>query len=230
MIRALAATVAAACATVTLTAPQASAACTASPVVVVGSSTAAGAGASTYANSWAGQEAAHLATRGVTLRNLAAGGYTTYQAVPTGRWHPANRPAPDPARNITAALALRPAAVIVNLPTNDIANGFGVSEVRTNLAYIRQAATAAGVPIWITTAQPRNLDDAGRQKLAEITGWTKTTYNVRSLDFWTDLANADGTIRADVSAGDGIHINNVGHERLYQRVAESGIDGQLCAA
>ena len=139
------------------------------------------------------------------------------------------RPSPDPARNISAALALRPDAIIVNLPTNDIAARYTLGEAEENLRLIAAEAAAAGVPIWLTTAQPRNLDAAARDNLQSLTRWVQTTFNDRSLDFWSGLGLPDGTIDPSFSAGDGIHLNNAGHQKLYNRVATSNVLSSVCA-
>jgi lysophospholipase L1-like esterase len=215
-------------ATALATPTVASATCRSGPVVIVGSSTAGGAGASTYSKSWVGQESAYLAQTGRKVVNLAKGGYTTYEALPTGRAVPSGRPAPDTARNITAALALKPSVIILNMPTNDTANSYSLSESKTNFSVIASTARNVGVPIYITTTQPRNLTEAKRARLVELRNWITTTYNTRSINFWTDLANTDGTIKNEVSAGDGIHVNDKGHAYLYQRVRSSTVNSQVC--
>jgi len=52
--------------------------------------------------------------------------------------------------------------------------------------------------------------------------WIYSTYGSRSVDFWTSLAASDGTIDSTYGSGDGIHINNAGHRKLYNRVVGSG--------
>ena len=74
--------------------------CIGKKVVILGSSTAVGTGASDYEHSWVGLFSSYMA--GSTLVNLALGGYTTYQILPTGTNNGA-RPAVDPGHNITAA-------------------------------------------------------------------------------------------------------------------------------
>ena len=72
-------------------------------IAILGSSTAAGVGASTYDSAFAGRYAKYLGGLKPSwkLVNLAVGGYTTYHIMPTGWKRPAGRPAPDTARNIT---------------------------------------------------------------------------------------------------------------------------------
>src|SRR5690349_18464412 len=77
-------------------------------IVVLGSSTAFGTGASSVDSSWVGrlQKAHRLNTSDnldTIVTNLAVGGYNTYHIMPTGFVPPANRPAPDPLHNVTQA-------------------------------------------------------------------------------------------------------------------------------
>ncbi len=192
-------------------------------IAIVGSSTAVGSGASDYAHAWAGLYTTNLALLNSSNRvvNLAVGGYTTYHTLPTGTINPGGRPAVDTAHNITAALATRPDAVIINLPSNDAANGYTESETETNFLKMAATCLASNVPVWIATTQPRNLSAAGRTNLMHVKAWIVATFPNRCLDFWTTIANPDGTINAPYNAGDGIHLNNAGHQILYSRVLAS---------
>ena len=202
----------------------------AAPVVkiaIVGSSTAAGAGATDYAHAWAGLFTAYLAVQnpGDTAPNFSAWGYTTYHCLPTGSVNPPNRPPVDPARNITAALAAHPDAVIINLPSNDVVGGFTEAETETNLLTIVAACQASNVPVWVGSAQPRDLGTAAQIKLIHEKNWILAQWPAQSLDFWTTLANADGSLNTNYDSGDGTHLNNAGHQVLYSRVLASGLYG-----
>ena len=87
-------------------------------IVVVGSSTSAGTGASTSDSAYVSRYRAYVKSidpRAIVV-NLAVGGYTTYNVMPTGFVPPAGRPTPNPLNNITRALAYKPWAILVNLP------------------------------------------------------------------------------------------------------------------
>ncbi|MGI9175948.1 MAG: SGNH/GDSL hydrolase family protein, partial [Rhodothermales bacterium] len=133
-------------------------------IVVLGSSTAAGTGPSDPDSAWVNRYRRHLQAMGpqYDVVNLAVGGYTTYQLLPTDSAPTDGRPAPDSAHNITQALSLDPDAILINLPSNDAANGFSVEDQLANYALMLERAEAQNVPIWIATTQPRNLDEAGR--------------------------------------------------------------------
>ncbi|HYP86652.1 MAG TPA: hypothetical protein VEQ59_00825, partial [Polyangiaceae bacterium] len=88
-------------------------------IVVLGSSTSAGTGPRDPDDAYVPRYRALLARRfpSFTLINLAVGGQTTYEIQPTGFVPPPNRPRPVSGKNVSAALAQSPAAIIVNLPS-----------------------------------------------------------------------------------------------------------------
>jgi lysophospholipase L1-like esterase len=189
-------------------------------IVVLGSSTAAGFGLSDPSTSWAQRYATYLATTvpGSKLTNLAVSGYTTYQVQPTGTTNPTGRPAVDPAHNITAALALHPDGIIVNLPSNDAAAGVPVADSMANLKTVASKATAAKVLIWVTTSQPRQLMPQGVALITGLRDQIEQQFGNRALDFFTPLAAPDNTPLAMYNQGDGIHPNAEGHRLLFEQV------------
>ncbi len=190
-------------------------------IVVIGSSTAAGTGATSTATSWVGLLRAYMQGEEPTTQvvNLAVGGYTTYHVLPTGTVPPTGRPAPVVENNITHALDYKPWLIVVNLPSNDVTNGYTTAEVMANYATLQATAAAAGVPIWFTTTQPRNLPaQAQRDQQLEIANLTLATYTSYGIDVWNGLAAADGTILPAFNSGDGIHLNDAGHAFVYQQV------------
>jgi lysophospholipase L1-like esterase len=198
---------------------------TAVHVVVLGSSTAEGVGPSSPDSAWVNRYRAALLEidDDHQVTNLAHGGYTTWHIRPTGAAHPGDRPAPDPARNVTQALSLGPDAIIVNLPSNDVAFGYPIVEQIANYDLVRSVAAAAGVPVWFTTSQPRNLSAAFRDSLKAMRDTTFALYDRYAVDFWTDLAAPDGTILPLYNSGDGIHLNDAAHRILFQRALAEDI-------
>jgi lysophospholipase L1-like esterase len=192
-------------------------------VVVLGSSTAAGANATPVCSSWVNQYASYLllTAPGSTLTNFAVGGYTTFRVMPTGSVPPSpwntDQFAPVTANNITAALALSPDLIIINLPTNDADLHIPVEQQMQNYTAIVSAAAARGIPVWVSTSQPRtNGDDVGRALLMAVRTAILETFQKRALDFWTGLADSTGRIIAKFDS-DGAHLNNEGHTLLYHR-------------
>mgnify|MGYP003430293749 CR=1 FL=1 len=80
-----------------------------------------------------------------------------HESGPSGWVVGGGRPPADPAHNVTRALELQPDAIVVNLPSNDIARGYAVSELLANLDRIAGTAANAGVEVWVTTTQPASL-------------------------------------------------------------------------
>lgn len=192
-------------------------------VVVLGSSTAAGVGPTNIKNSWVNQLTVFLQSldENNSVINLAVGGFTTYHVLPTNKIPPENRPQPDPQRNITAAIRYEPTLIIVNLPTNDVAYNYSLPEIAKNFRIITNEAKKLDIPIWITTTQPRNLDDALRKRLVSLNDTLYDNYPKKIIDFWSVLANNDGSINPFFGCGDGIHLNDLAHTLLKTRVTNT---------
>ncbi|MDZ7377427.1 MAG: GDSL-type esterase/lipase family protein, partial [candidate division KSB1 bacterium] len=201
-------------------------------IVVLGSSTAEGTGPTDKRNAWVNRYRAFLKSENANHRvdNLAKGGYTTYHILPTGQATPANRPKPDPQRNITYALSLAPDAIIINLPSNDATSGYSVAEQLANYDTVLAVARRNSVPVWIATTQPRNLSEAGRKNLMEMRDSTFARFGQYAIDFWNDLAQPNGTIKPQYDCGDGIHLNDAAHEILFKRVQAKDLPRELLSA
>ncbi|PWT98003.1 MAG: hypothetical protein C5B52_12945 [Bacteroidetes bacterium] len=201
-------------------------------IVVLGSSTAVGTGANPIDSSWVRKFTAYVKSKNSqnSVINIALGGATTYEVLnPTGFTPPTGRPAPDTAHNITKALSLNPDAIIINLPSNDVAAGYSVTEQKANYERTMALADASGIPVWVASAQPRNLTtQAARDSLKALRDWIFTRFGGKSVDFWTTIANADGTINPFFDSGDGTHVNNFGHHIFYVRMVGETILDSLC--
>ncbi|MBS1744028.1 MAG: SGNH/GDSL hydrolase family protein [Bacteroidetes bacterium] len=201
-------------------------------VVIMGSSTAYGVGASVYSNSWAGRfenfynknNADGLDT---LVYNIAAPGYDTYQEMPGNFVPPPNRPLPDDGYNVTKALSFNPDVVIINLPSNDINYGYAKSEMISNLRYMSATIFAQGKKCYVTTPQPRNdMADDLRDSLRTLVDSVEHSFGPYAINFWECLVTNDGLnmlkdeYRATPSP---LHVNDNGHELLFQRVWERNI-------
>lgn len=193
-------------------------------IVIMGSSTAAGTGASSYANSWAGRlEAFYRQNMNDGLdtitTNIAIGGYNTYLEMPSNYVPPPNRPLPDATANVTRALSpLLPDVVIINLPTNDITAGFPPREIMDNFRLMFTTITAMGVRCFITTTQPRSLPDAQREILRALKDSIMLNFGIYAIDFFTGTADVNLFIRSDFNSGDGTHYNNAGYNYIFNQV------------
>jgi lysophospholipase L1-like esterase len=202
-------------------------------IVVLGSSTAAGIGPKDPKSAWVARYQAHLASRfpNVTLVNLAVGGQTTFEIQPSGYVPPANRPAPVEGKNITAALRLNPRAIIVNLPSNDQANNYPLTEQLENYDRVAALARGAHVALWISTPQPRNFSESAQvEGLMHLRNALQKKYAPRALDFWSPFASGNGFIKANYNAGDGTHLNDAAHAVLAGIVESAKIPEQFSAA
>lgn len=194
-------------------------------IVVLGSSTAAGAGVSIPDSAWVNRYRNYLQAINPAneVVNLAVGGYNTYRIMPTGFIPPPLRPNPDVVRNITAALAELPDAIIVNMPSNDVAANFTYTEQMFNLDTIVQIANAASVPIWICTTQPRNFAPLQAQLQWDIKDSILAQFSPNAIDFWTGIALPSYWIDPIYDSGDGVHLNDLAHGILEQRVIGADI-------
>ena len=199
-------------------------------LVVLGSSTAEGTGPSATDSTWVNRLRARLLTGGgrADVLNLARDGYTTFNVLPTGA--PA-RPAPlqiDTVRNVTAALRRQPDAIIVNLPSNDLAAGATVAEQMANYERIAAAAEAAGVGLWVTTPLPR--DEAGAAGVAAqlaLRAALLARFGGRAVDLWPLVTTPDARLDPRFDSGDGLHLNDAAHRHIARAVFESGLADSL---
>jgi lysophospholipase L1-like esterase len=201
-------------------------------IIVLGSSTAEGAGPRDRNNAWVNRYRAYLQMINpqINVINLSCGGYTTYHLMPDTYAPPADRPAPDKDRNITKALALHPAGLIVNLPSNDTAYGYAVREQLANFDTLLTRAQAQNIPIWITTTQPRNLSELQRKDQRALRDSLLARLGGNAIDFWNGIAANDDKIRPDFDSGDGIHLNDAAHRLLFERVAAARVHERLARA
>lgn len=196
--------------------------------VVMGSSTAAGAGAST-GNGWAALLQGAYGSLGVQIVNIAKGGSVTYEgrSVTATVREAAWRPKADPNANVDQALSRRPALLIVSYPTNDISKGYSADEVVNNVLEIRAHALAAGVPVLVTSTQPRDLPEAALAQLLAIDQGLAAAVGPCFVEVRQVLIGADGKLAPAFDSGDGLHLNDQGHQRIFSRLRQA-IDSGLC--
>lgn len=200
-------------------------------IVVMGSSTAQGAGASPIDSAWVNLYRDYLQSINPEneVTNLARGGYTTYQLMPTDNVPPTGRPLPDSTRNISRAVALMPDGIVINLPSNDVSSGFTVEEQLANFETMVSVANDANIPIWVCTTQPKNYGGNAIpiQKQMDVRDSIIARYSPMVLDFWNGLAAPDNQIDPAYDSGDGTHLNNAGHHLLFTRARDAEIALQL---
>ncbi|MCB9663995.1 MAG: SGNH/GDSL hydrolase family protein [Alphaproteobacteria bacterium] len=188
--------------------------------VVLGSSTAAAFGLLDASKGWVARWEEVLKRDhhpDDVVVNLAVPGFRTSSILPGA----------SEGHDLTEALAQAPDAIVVNLPSNDAASGMAVETSLQNLETLREAA--GGVPIWMTTSQPRKLGAGGQAKLAGYRDGVLEAWGARALDFWTPLATADGQPDPAAIQFDGIHPNAEGHARLFAVIEAADLPAALDA-
>lgn len=200
-------------------------------IVILGSSTAAGDGVSDITKSWVYMYTEYLKTinPNYIVDNLAVAGTTTYDAQANDYTPPPGRPLPLIGHNITAAIQLHPDAIIINYPSNDVANYFTVTEQENNLRRITTRAINHNILVWVATPQPRNFFNAtqiNHQK--QVYDWIMSYYRDKAIDFHTGFASATDSILYKYNSGDGIHLDYIAHQKLYRRVFKEDIPDTLC--
>jgi len=191
-------------------------------IVVIGSSTAAGYGASVRDSCWVAKLRNKLVADNKRFKviNLGVGGYTTYKLMPNGYVSTAaRRPEVDTNKNVTAALKYHPALIIINLPSNDIASDFRDEEILSNYRVMVRTIASSKVEYIITGSQPRNFPTIEqRKRLKVIHDKMIKEYSTHLDDYLNKVSTPTFGILRKYSAGDGIHLNNAGHRIIYQSI------------
>ena len=201
----------------------------------MGSSTAYGVGASTYANSWAGKIDSFYnqnTTDGLdtVFYNISFPAYDTYQEMPDDFVPPPGRPLPDQEYNVTKALSFNPDIVLISLPSNDINYGYSKHEMISNLKLMYSTILATGSTIcYITTPQPRNdLDQSHRDSLLSMVDSVNFAFGPFAVNFWDGLVTTDGLsmLRDEYrSPSSPVHLNDSGHYLLFEKLIDKSIFG-----
>ena len=190
-----------------------------SHLVILGSSTPEGVGASSKATSWVGlyTQYAEKLVPPCRVTNLARGGYEPERLLPSG----------DPKRNVVRALELKADRILVNLPL-----GIGARAHRPAESFLgpyrelKRLAEAGGAEIWFTTSMPKDsVDDEARALLKEYRARILSEFAPRVVDFWSPVATEDGRIRPECNA-DGTHLNDRGHRLLFETARTARLFGE----
>ncbi|MCD4736624.1 MAG: SGNH/GDSL hydrolase family protein, partial [Bacteroidales bacterium] len=195
-------------------------------IVVLGSSTAAGAGVSNPDSAWVNRyrNALQAINPQNEVINLAQGGYVTYRIMPDDFISPVpNRPVPNPDHNITKAISLAPDAIIINLPSND--RQYPAWEQLSNFDSLFNHGFNNGIPVWICTVQPI-LDPYWAAYQTNVKDSILILFGNYTIDFWTILADSNGILKPEYAA-DNVHLNDAGHAILAQRALDVDIPAQL---
>jgi lysophospholipase L1-like esterase len=198
-------------------------------LAVLGSSTAAGTGASQTSRSWVGMLQAWLAkTKGDSIINLAAPGVLSTSALCTQQVNSNITELISPTRNIDRALKLGATHLILSFPSNDTTNGMSAEQTISNFLYMRQCAQSNDkVRVAVMSSLPRDgLTKQQNATIAQIDIAMRKEFENCYINVKSALADASNeNIRHDLSAGDGVHFNDAGHAIIFsivKRFMESG--------
>ena len=191
-------------------------------IVVLGSSTAAGAGPSTRDSAWVWRYQDFIFQNDTRMRatNLAQGGFTTYNILPSGTEIPEGiNQSINEQRNVTMARSLNPNAVIINLPSNDAANNYSVDDQLRNYSFMTDSLDVDSIVYWIATTQPRNnFNDDRVQIQLDMRDSTFSIFQDRAINFWDGFETEANGLDPAFDSGDGVHMNDAGHLELFLRV------------
>ncbi|MFM7758923.1 MAG: SGNH/GDSL hydrolase family protein [Crocinitomicaceae bacterium] len=189
-------------------------------ILILGSSTAEGAGASKLSNSWVfmlEQELKNL-NKASSVINYGKSGYSTFHIMPTGTRY-ANRPNPDVERNITNALSKNPNMIIINMPSNDAAYGYSNEEQLRNYRLLIQLIKKRKIQYLLISPQPRNFkNEEQRIQQNALFQLMKKEFSPHFVDVWSILSSEDFSLKPTYDSGDGIHLNDQGHAYIFQQV------------
>jgi lysophospholipase L1-like esterase len=195
-------------------------------IVVLGSSTAEGVGVTNPDSAYVRIVQSYYQNLGLidTIYDLALSGFTTYYAMPNSYVAPPGRPAHSWGYNVTSALALNPDVVLLHFPTNDIVDGYAISEYLSNLRTIYDSVIAAGKICFVATTQP--LDNEPVDTLEILRAGRDSILNefgAYSIDFYDPLVASDSLTINPLYYLDGTHVNAAGHRVLAQAVINANI-------
>ncbi|MEN9982778.1 MAG: hypothetical protein RI918_747 [Pseudomonadota bacterium] len=198
-------------------------------LAILGSSTAAGTGASQAGNSWVGLLQTWLMrTKDEKIINLATPGILSSSALCTQAASSNLMELISPTRNIDKALKLGANHLILAFPSNDTTNGMPAEQTINNFLDMRQCAQSNDkVRVAVMSSLPRSgLSKKQNATIAQIDAALQKEFGHCFISVRSALADSSNeNPRRDLSAGDGVHFNDAGHAVIFttvKRFMESG--------
>lgn len=199
-------------------------------LAVLGSSTAAGEGASA-GRGWVSMLESSLArSASFTVSNFAVGGYTSEELLPRSGVR----------GNLADAIADSPDLIVVALAgSNDLSWGTSTELFFERLTTLRDGARAAGIPLFFVSTAPKDMSESQREQLQEwslgmddafSSCWVPGGDGEHSpcfIDIFRVLASPSLGLAPQYGSGDGIHLNDAGHAAIH-RAAEAAIRPYVC--
>lgn len=189
--------------------------------VVMGSSSAFGAGASAVEKSWVGLMRAGYSAQGVTIHNIAKGSYSTYHALSDECTVSASRPVADMQHNIDKAREFKPDLVFLSYPSNDAVSMFAATESASNLLLLRWQLMQQGAAVVVLSSQPRNTNATAQAALLELNKLLKPLVGPCFVELHSLLVSEAGNLAAQFDSGEGVHLNDAGHQIVAQAINQT---------
>jgi acyl-CoA thioesterase I len=198
-------------------------------LAVLGSSTAAGTGASQASNSWVGLLQAWLMrTKGEKIINLATPGILSSSALCNQHTNSNLSELVSPTRNVDRAIKLGASQLILSFPSNDTTNGIPADQTINNFLEMRQCAHSNDkVQVAVMSSLPRSgLSKKQNAAIAQIDAALQKEFGKCFIDVRSALSDSSNeNPKREFSAGDGVHFNDGGHAIIFatvKRFMESG--------
>jgi lysophospholipase L1-like esterase len=179
-------------------------------LVVIGSSTAAGNGASAPNASWVGLLKPWLLNRrGWKVENFAIAGTLTSSAACLA-----------PGSATTRAISSGATHLIFSFPSNDATAGVAPAVTLEHWRDILQCAADKSVKVAVMSTIPRaGLTIEQVNSIAQVDKELRETLGPCFIDVKNQLLDTDGASpKASLSAGDGVHFNDRGHLVIFNQV------------
>jgi lysophospholipase L1-like esterase len=195
--------------------------CQTKVIAVIGSSTAAGFGASVPDSAWVNRAVHYWQGQGfvIILHNLAVASTTSYAGMPTDFVPPSNRDTVDPEHNITMAMSFNPDLVFIAYPSNDIGKDYTNTEYLFNLRTMASVVTSAGKVAYVTSTQPRDAFNAAEvDSLVKGRDSIMAEFTPYGLNFFDSLADPVTHLFKPALTDGGVHPNDAGHRLLFEVV------------
>lgn len=195
---------------------------------VLGSSTAAGIGASSPAKSWTSLLNAHLIQkRQSSLTNWAVPGALTASALCRGTAPTA--PAGKQWQAANWAMQAGATHLLLAFPSNDAVAGVSAKDILSQVSSIQQCAQAMHVKVAVLSTLPRaGLQSAQKRVIRTVESELRNKFGSCYIDVYAQLVEPLGFEPArDLSAGDGIHFNDAGQHVIFDAV-RNFLDSGAC--
>ncbi|MDN5200629.1 SGNH/GDSL hydrolase family protein [Fulvivirgaceae bacterium BMA10] len=161
--------------------------------------------------------------------NLTKEGINSYHLMASGNSAPYGRPHADAENNITKAIGYHPDAILVNLQANDLLSGFKPNEQIVNFMLLANLANKNNIPVWVSTPYPRAFDSLNNiVRQEEIKELISQRFDPFMIDFWSNLATEEGTLKPAYAAANGTMVNANGQELMLKSLIDANVH-QFCA-